>query len=265
MAARILILSPDSNLSTMIEARLCVEDFQTDIAEDGETAFFLIKEKKPGIILLDAKLPRMSARKFVEILRGNPETEKILVIILSDKKDFQYLFEGTAIFGFLTKPVIPAELMRLVRKAAKTLEPPAPTGPEIVKVPPKTVFLAGTQAFLLEKLKKDLEAIKYHVEIGWSKEHIAKRIFQLEPPPLLFLLQYWEQTDAWNAVDIVLDLRLELALKKINLIVFCNGSLVFDVKRELPGVTIIGHRESTDLMEQVKRYLERFEVDQGRV
>jgi two-component system response regulator len=59
-------------------------------AETGEEALAYLRSRdkvKPGIILLDLNMPGMDGRKTLEIIKGEPNLQKIPVIVLTTSND----------------------------------------------------------------------------------------------------------------------------------------------------------------------------------
>src|SRR5258708_20270529 len=52
-------------------------------ASDGEEGLRLAREKKPDIIVLDMMLPKLGGAQLLQLLKGDPLTAKIPVIVLS--------------------------------------------------------------------------------------------------------------------------------------------------------------------------------------
>lgn len=81
-----------------------------DEAENGEVALSKIEKYRPGIVLMDIRMPKLSGLELIEMVRNNGYTGEF--IILSGYSDFTYA--QTAIkFGvssYLTKPIDEDEL-----------------------------------------------------------------------------------------------------------------------------------------------------------
>ncbi|PIX99282.1 response regulator, partial [bacterium (Candidatus Howlettbacteria) CG_4_10_14_3_um_filter_37_10] len=61
-----------------------IEGFITEIAEDGEKALKAVREFKPDLLLLDIMMPKIDGLEVLEILRNNPETKDMLVVMLTN-------------------------------------------------------------------------------------------------------------------------------------------------------------------------------------
>jgi len=114
--------NPDDELLT----RRALEKFsnfsQIDVAHDGVEALQMVSIGRdlvnestskvashplPNLILLDLKMPRLNGHEFLKILRDNPSTAHIPVVVLttsSESKDIAKSYELGA-NSFLRKPV----------------------------------------------------------------------------------------------------------------------------------------------------------------
>ena len=249
MSRKILIITPDFNLGVMIEARLDVEDYTIFFTHDGEEGLAQVRKQRPNLIILDAMLPGISSYQVIDTLKNSAETRNIPLLILSERSEFHPLFKEAGIHSFMTKPVIPVQLFKKVKAVFESEGKKSPDK-EILQ---KTILLAGAESFILEKIKKCLEGEGYEVEIGWNQEDISKKINQT--PPALFLLQFWDDPEVWDAVDLVRGLKNELRKKKIPLLVFCLESLVLEAKNNRMKVPVLTYFESPDLLTGLKNHL----------
>lgn len=86
---KILFVEDESALQRAATQVLSEEGYQVLSALDGENGLNVAKKEKPDLILLDLILPKKEGFAVLEGLKGDPETAKIPVIILSN-------LEGTA-------------------------------------------------------------------------------------------------------------------------------------------------------------------------
>ena len=79
------------------------------LAESGEEALEVIKEKCPELILTDISMPGMNGYELCKILKRKKETRNIPVIFISAYDEPQDIVEGLSLGGedYITKPFIP--------------------------------------------------------------------------------------------------------------------------------------------------------------
>jgi len=115
---RILVVDDDSQIIKMLETRLAVENFNIDIANDGEQAMEIIETQHPDLIILDIMMPKMNGYEVLGRLKGNVATAAIPVIILTAKtvEIVKSEFRNLDNIPILEKTVGFAELINLVQK-----------------------------------------------------------------------------------------------------------------------------------------------------
>ncbi|MCK5828799.1 MAG: response regulator transcription factor [Methylococcales bacterium] len=77
---RILIAQSDSNVTEKIKANLIAEDFDVDIATEGEEALSYVKEGDYGAIILDILLEKMNGYDVCESIRDNDDNTPIIML-----------------------------------------------------------------------------------------------------------------------------------------------------------------------------------------
>ena len=103
----IAIIDDDQYIGDMLSEVLAKEGFSVLRAYSGTEALYLLKEKKPDLVLLDLMLPGMSGEEVLSYIKGIP------VIVLSaraDVKDKIALLLGGAA-DYMTKPFDTGELL----------------------------------------------------------------------------------------------------------------------------------------------------------
>lgn len=92
---RILIADPDVETVRLLKKGLS-ERYEVFAASDGSKALELALLKSPNVILFYRDCPLIAARHFVRIIRTNPRTEDIPLVIISDTP-----FAGGSLPGYL--------------------------------------------------------------------------------------------------------------------------------------------------------------------
>jgi CheY-like chemotaxis protein len=118
MAARVLVVDDDDVIRQLICVNLELEGFQVDTAADGPECLEKAKRSKPDVITLDVMMPGMDGFRTAELLRADPKTRNIKIMMLSARAQQQDLKRGEAAGAdaYLTKPFDPDELVAVVRR-----------------------------------------------------------------------------------------------------------------------------------------------------
>jgi len=116
-SARILVVDDEPDNLELLGIILAHEGFITDTAESGAEALASVKTQRPDLILLDVMMPGMDGFEVVTMLKGDPTTCGIPVIMVTalDTRLARKLAEGVGADGFITKPLDRVDLCRRMR------------------------------------------------------------------------------------------------------------------------------------------------------
>jgi len=99
-ARKILIADPDAATVRALAPALRQRGYQVHAARDASRALQIAILRFPDLVLLDERAPLLDPRTFVRILRTNPRTERIPVVLTGETVDPERARLGT----FLRKP-----------------------------------------------------------------------------------------------------------------------------------------------------------------
>ncbi len=125
----ILVIDDESDIRELITYNLKKEGFITDTASDGETALATIRKHSFDLIILDLMLPGIQGIELCKILRNDPKTAKIPIIMLTAKGEEVDRILGLEMGAddYITKPFSPRELIArvkaIIRRTSKEPEP----------------------------------------------------------------------------------------------------------------------------------------------
>jgi two-component system phosphate regulon response regulator PhoB len=110
---KVLIVDDETAIREMIRFSLVSSGFECTEAGDAEEAQNSLKADMPDLILLDWMLPGLSGLEFAQLLRRNPSTRSIPIIMLTARSE-----ESNKVLGlnsgaddYVTKPFSPRELV----------------------------------------------------------------------------------------------------------------------------------------------------------
>jgi CheY-like chemotaxis protein len=87
---------------------------------NGEEALGYLRNEtseRPGLILLDLNMPKMSGVEFLKIIKNDDKLKRIPVVVLTTSKDEQDRFEtfNSGVAGYMIKPVDYPQFVEIVR------------------------------------------------------------------------------------------------------------------------------------------------------
>lgn len=117
MSARILVVDDIETNRRLLEARLSAEYFEVIEAADGAEAIERARESAPDIILLDIMMPGMDGFEACRLLKSDPATKHIPVVMVTalDQREDRIKGLEAGADDFLTKPVDDVALFARVR------------------------------------------------------------------------------------------------------------------------------------------------------
>jgi two-component system phosphate regulon response regulator PhoB len=115
--ASVLIVDDEAAIRDMVAAALEVAGFRCLRAENARTAYALIVDEKPDLVLLDWMMPEVSGIEFLRRLRRDERSAELPVILLTAKAEEDNLVQGldAGADDYVTKPFSPRELIARVR------------------------------------------------------------------------------------------------------------------------------------------------------
>lgn len=114
---RILVVDDETDLVELVSYNLRKEGFDVDSALNGEEALLRLKKASYDILILDLMLPGIQGMELCRILRNNPATARLPVIMLTAKGEEPDKIIGLEMGAddYITKPFSPRELVARVR------------------------------------------------------------------------------------------------------------------------------------------------------
>lgn len=116
-ASRILIVDDEERNRKLLNVLLRADGYHTEHAANAEEALIAIAQSTPDLILLDVMMPGMNGYELATILKADPVTLNIPIIMLTAQVDRSARLLGlkSGAEEFLTKPFEAAELSLRVR------------------------------------------------------------------------------------------------------------------------------------------------------
>lgn len=92
---KVLLIEDDEAIAEMYRLALVAAGRVVVIARDGEEGLRMASDEAPDFVVLDVRLPRLGGLEVLSVLRSNPQTREIPVIILSNVGDPEMLERGS--------------------------------------------------------------------------------------------------------------------------------------------------------------------------
>lgn len=126
-SARILAVDDEPDLTDLLHYHLTKAGHEVSVAATGWEAIESVKRHRPDLILLDLMLPDLDGFGVCELLRNDPDTATIPVIIISawSSADSRQLGAEMGALDYLTKPFSPVELVQRVNSLVASRLPAA--------------------------------------------------------------------------------------------------------------------------------------------
>jgi two-component system phosphate regulon response regulator PhoB len=117
MSDKILIVEDEIDVAELLAHHLRKEGFAVEIVDNGRVALNWLKSERPALIILDLMLPELSGLDLCRIVKSNPGTEGVPIVMLSARIE-----EIDRVLGFelgaddyVVKPFSPRELVLRIR------------------------------------------------------------------------------------------------------------------------------------------------------
>jgi len=105
----ILVVDDDDSIRSLLEQELSEAGYLIEQATNGKQALECIRKNRPDLIILDVMMPEMNGFDVAAILKNDPQTMDIPIIILSIVQDKARGFR-IGVDRYLTKPIDTAQL-----------------------------------------------------------------------------------------------------------------------------------------------------------
>ena len=127
MAAQILVVEDEPAIQELIAVNLTRAGHRVQRAADAETARDMVREALPDLVLLDWMLPGMSGLEWIRLLRAEPRTRDIPVIMLTARGEERDKIAGleTGADDYIAKPFSPRELTARIKAVLRRRAPQA--------------------------------------------------------------------------------------------------------------------------------------------
>ncbi|MFH2122098.1 MAG: response regulator [Pseudomonadota bacterium] len=120
----ILIVEDDENIQQLVGYNLAKAGFNVLYADNGEQALASVKRELPDLMVLDIMLPTLNGFEVCKILRKDPQTRTLPIIMLTAKGEENDVTAGLDLGAddYITKPFSPKILVSRIKSILRRRE-----------------------------------------------------------------------------------------------------------------------------------------------
>lgn len=188
-------MDDDNSIRSLLQQELSEAGYQIEEAKDGKMALEAIRKKRPDLVILDVMMPEINGFDVAAILKNDPQTMDIPIIILSIVQDKARGFR-IGVDRYLTKPI---DTTKLFEEVGSLLEQGKSK---------RKVMVVDEDTSAVRSLTEVLQAKGYTV-VESNGEELVEKAVSLQPDIIILN----SQTSDKN--HIVQTLRFEKGLENV--------------------------------------------------
>ncbi len=198
--ATILVVDDDDSIRSLLQQELSDAGYLIEQATNGKEALESIRKNRPDLIILDVMMPEMNGFDVAAILKNDPQTMDIPIIVLSVVQDKARGYR-IGVDRYLTKPINTTELFAEVGSLLEQGKSK------------KKVMVVDEDSAAVRSLTDVLQAKGYHVVESDGKELVQKAISA--QPDIIILNSVLSDKQ-----EIVQSLRFEKGLENVLFLIY---------------------------------------------
>ncbi|HEY3387793.1 MAG TPA: GAF domain-containing protein, partial [Saprospiraceae bacterium] len=200
LSATILIVDDDDSIRSLLHQELGEAGYHINEASNGKEALASVRANRPDLIILDVMMPEMNGFDVAAVLKNDPQTMDIPIIVLSIVQDKARGFR-IGVDRYLTKPIdtglLFSEIGTLLEQGKSK----------------KKVMIVDENSETVSTLAEVLKAKGYFVTESDEHELLEKAVAQ--QPDIIII-----NSALSNKQDIVKTLRFENGLENVLFLVY---------------------------------------------
>ena len=197
---RILVVDDDPNIRELLTQELTEAGYQVRVASNGREALAHVRGERPDLVVLDVMMPEMNGFDVAAVLKNDPLTMDIPIVILSILQDRQRGFR-LGVDRYLTKPI---DTDLLFKEVGALIEQ---------KISHKRVLVVDEDATTVRALSDVLAARGYSVTEARG-EDLLKRALAVQPDIIMLNSVSSAKSDAVHM------LRFEKGMENVLFLVY---------------------------------------------
>jgi len=198
--ATILVVDDDDSIRSLLQQELSDAGYLIEQATNGKEALDSVRKNRPDLIILDVMMPEMNGFDVAAVLKNDPQTMDIPIIVLSIVQDKARGYR-IGVDRYLTKPIDTAQLFKEVGALLEQGKSK------------KKVMVVDEEGTAVRSLTEVLQAKGYQVVESDGKELVQKAIST--QPDIIILNSLLSDKQ-----EIVQSLRFEKGLENVLFLIY---------------------------------------------
>ncbi|HEY9853903.1 MAG TPA: AAA family ATPase [Leptolyngbyaceae cyanobacterium] len=200
----ILVVDDDENIRALLRQQLEPEGYKIREAKDGVDALNQVKQEKPDLIILDVMMPQISGFDVAAVLKNDPLTLNIPIIIISIVENKQRGYR-LGIDRYLTKPVNAEELHNNIEFLLSQ------------GTSKKKILVLDEDASAVKTLSEVLQAKGYNVTEACNEQECIDKALAVQPDMIVINSLVSQQQ------NLVKTLRFEKGLENVFFVLLADS------------------------------------------
>ena len=133
---KILVVDDEEDILELVKFNLDREGYQVSCAKTGDGTLEEVRRNTPDLIVLDLMLPDMDGLEVAKILKGDPSTKTIPIIMLTAKGEESDIVIGLELGAddYIAKPFSPRILVARVKAVLRRGKSPSMEDSSVLKI-----------------------------------------------------------------------------------------------------------------------------------
>ena len=192
----ILVVDDEAPIRKLLGQELGEAGYRVREARDGQEALLQIRQEKPDLVILDVLMPKMNGFHVAALLKSDPQTMDIPIIILTIVEDKERGYR-LGVDRYLTKPIntqaLFDEIEELLARSAS----------------PRHVLIVDKDAATLQALAEVLQEKGYCISTAGDGATFVEQAVSAQPDVILAQAAFLDQG------NLVRTLRFEQGLENV--------------------------------------------------
>ena len=183
----ILVVDDEAPIRKLLKQQLQAEGYNVREAKDGREAIAQVKQQTPDLVILDVRMPEMSGFDVAAVLKNDPQSMGVPIIILSVEEEQERGYR-LGVDRYLTKPIKTEELIYEIKFLLSQ------------GTSNKKVIVVDQKVSALKTLADVLQAKGYSVFEACNDQELLEKAKSVHPDLIIASAIFSKQHDIVKAV-----------------------------------------------------------------